>query len=813
MAVANGAEVTCTIDNDDQPALLTLVKTVTNDQGGTAAPTDWTLSADGPTPISGATGSDAVTAATVDAGSYDLAETGGPAGYTASDWQCTGGAVTGSVVAVANGAEVTCTIDNDDQPALLTLVKVVDGNAAGSSRAPADWTLTATPNGGGQAPVSGNGDPASPGGVSEVEVFSGEYLLSEVGPIGFDPGDWICQGGVTQDDTVTVPPGGNVVCTITNTAISPLLTLVKQVVNDDGGTAAPTDWTLTADGPTPVSGSTGDDAVTSAPVMVGEYDLSENGPAGYGASDWECTGASETTADTVTLAEGDEVTCTIVNDDQPARLTLVKEVVNDNGGTAAATEWTLAADGPTPLTGTTGDPAVTGATVDAGSYELSESDGPAGYDAGNWDCTGGIVTGTEVSIALGAEVTCTIINDDQPAELTLVKEVVNEFGGTAAPTDWTLSAVGPTPITGPTGDPAVTAAAVDAGSYDLSESNGPDGYDAFDWVCTGEGTLEGSLLALTLGQVATCTITNADQPAELTLVKEVVNEWGTAGEPADWTLSASSGEATIEGVTGAEAVTEAQIPSGSYALAEDGPGGYSASDWTCEGATNEGSAVTLANGQSATCTIVNTDEPNNPAVTKTLTGATDDGDGGWQVTYDVVVSNEDEQGNGAATVYDLEDSLLFGDGITITGSSVSGPGDVDINPGWDGVENTLVAEAVPLDADASAAYTVTVTATVATTLTVEAGNCILDSGEEGTGFLNATLVVGPTGESGAEDCAPVEPKTPTPTPTPTMPVTPTQPPLATTGAQIWPMLTLGVGLAAAGAFLIVAAQRRRRGLQ
>ena len=710
------AKGTCTFTNRDVPASLTLVKTVTNDDGGTAAPTDWTLSADGPTPISGVTGSDAVTAVTVDAGSYDLAETGGPAGYTASDWQCTGGAVTGSVVAVANGAEVTCTIDNDDQPALLTLVKTVDGDAAGSGRVSADWTLTATPDGiGGQAPVSGNGDPASPGGVSEVEVFSGDYLLSEDGPTGFDPGDWICQGGVTQDDTVTVPPGGNVVCTITNTAISPLLTLIKQVVNDDGGTAAPTDWTLTADGPTPVSGSTGDDAVTSAPVMVGEYELSENGPAGYGASDWECTGASETTTDTVTLAEGDEVTCTIVNDDQPARLTLVKRVVNDNGGTAVATEWTLAADGPTPLTGTTGDPAVTGAQIDAGSYELSESDGPDGYDTGNWDCTGGIVTGTEVSISLGAEVTCTITNDDQPAELTLVKEVVNE--------------------------------------------------------------------------------------------------WGTAGEPADWVLSAGSGVTVIEGVTGAEAVTEAQVPAGSYALAEDGPGGYTAGDWTCEDATIEGSVVTLANGQSATCTIVNTDEPNSPAVTKTVTGVTDDGDGGWQVTYDVVVSNENEQGNGAGTVYDLEDSLLFGEGITITGASVSGPEDVDINPGWDGVDNTLVAEAVPLDANASDAYTVTVTATVATSLTVEAGNCTADSGEEGTGFLNAALVVGPTGESSAEDCAPVEPKplrpSPTPTPTPTMPVNPPQPPLATTGAQVWPMLALGVGLAASGAFLVVAAQRRR----
>ena len=61
------------------------------------------------------------------------------------------------------------------------------------------------------------------------------------------------------------------------------MTLIKQVVNDNGGTAEETDWTLSADGPTPISGSTGDPAITNAPVQVGTYDLSESGPPGYDA--------------------------------------------------------------------------------------------------------------------------------------------------------------------------------------------------------------------------------------------------------------------------------------------------------------------------------------------------------------------------------------------------------------------------------------------------------------------------------------------------------------------------------------------------
>src|SRR4029077_17273874 len=69
--IAWGQTITCTITNDDQPAHLTLVKTVTNNSGGTAVATDFTLSATGPTPIAGAGG----VSQDVTAGTYTLAET------------------------------------------------------------------------------------------------------------------------------------------------------------------------------------------------------------------------------------------------------------------------------------------------------------------------------------------------------------------------------------------------------------------------------------------------------------------------------------------------------------------------------------------------------------------------------------------------------------------------------------------------------------------------------------------------------------------------------------------------------------------
>ena len=63
-----------------------------------------------------------------------------------------------------------------------------------------------------------------------------------------------------------------------------------------------------------------------------------------------------------------------------------------------------------------------------------------------WSCVGGTQTGSSVALALGESATCTITNDDQPAHLTLVKNLVNNNGGTASATDFTLSAAGPTPI-------------------------------------------------------------------------------------------------------------------------------------------------------------------------------------------------------------------------------------------------------------------------------------------------------------------------------------------------------------------------------
>ena len=131
------------------------------------------------------------------------------------------------------------------------------------------------------------------------------------------------------------------------------------------------------------------------------------------------------------------------------RCTLVKKVVNDNGGTATAAMWALTATGYDAL------------SPDAGTYPLSEAPVDPftgeGYTQTSLTCDNAVGPVTSVTLGLGEDVTCTFVNNDDAPSLTLVKQVVNDNGGTAVAGDWTLTATG------------YDAASPDAGTYPLSE--------------------------------------------------------------------------------------------------------------------------------------------------------------------------------------------------------------------------------------------------------------------------------------------------------------------------------------------------------
>jgi hypothetical protein len=92
---------------------------------------------------------------------------------------------------------------------------------------------------------------------------------------------------------------------------------------------------------------------------------------------------------------------------QPATLKVVKHVVNDDGGTASAGDFTLSVTGssPSPATFPGAESPGTQVALDAGSYSVAETGGPSGYTSSlSADCSG--------TIAAGETKTCTVTNDD-----------------------------------------------------------------------------------------------------------------------------------------------------------------------------------------------------------------------------------------------------------------------------------------------------------------------------------------------------------------------------------------------------------------
>ncbi len=124
-------------------------------------------------------------------------------------------------------------------------------------------------------------------------------------------------------------------------------------------------------------------------------------------------------------------------------------------------------------------------------------------------------------------------------------------------------------------------------------------------------------------------------------------------------------------------------------------------------------------------------------------------------TYVVTVTN-----TGAGDdVYDLDDELQFGAGITVNTATVANtaPGSIVTNAGWDGTGDTEVVAGQAIAAGATHVYVVTVNSTIGTTTTASGADCTLTEGEDGTGLLNgAVLTV--NGETAEDDaCGTVDP--------------------------------------------------------
>ena len=288
------------------------------------------------------------------------------------------------------------------------------------------------------------------------------------------------------------------------------------------------------------------------------------------------------------------------------------------------------------------------------------------------------------------------------AEITLVKNVINDDDRTATSDDFILSATGPDTISGITGAYEVTKRVVHPGTYTLSETTLP-GYTAGAWSCTGANSFSGTTFTVTAGQHAICTITNDDEIfSSLTLVKQVVNsDAGTAAE-ADFELS-FTGSSSGTGISGSAAVTAVEVAPGNYTLSESNLPGYQLSDISCDGADANGmDGLDIALGEKVTCVFINDDQTVDLQVVKSVSD--DSPNVGASITFSLIVSN---LGPDLATNVTVTDVLPAG--LSYVSFSISG-GDSADDSDPDGAGLSWTIASLASNTSTTLTYTVSVLA-------------------------------------------------------------------------------------------------------
>src|SRR6185503_12623092 len=176
--------------------------------------------------------------------------------------------------------------------------------------------------------------------------------------------------------TVTVTPeeGETINCTYTNTENFEVtrgkITIVKQTLPDGSSQS----FTFTPNyklgfSLTDGQSNTSDFLVPNA-SGGGPYTISEGAVAGWTSDGGVCTNG---TPNDITVVAGQTTTCTFTNTQTP-KLTVIKHVVNDNGGTKTASDFTVnvTATNPSSSSFPGAESPGTTITLDSGSYSVDE---------------------------------------------------------------------------------------------------------------------------------------------------------------------------------------------------------------------------------------------------------------------------------------------------------------------------------------------------------------------------------------------------------------------------------------------------------
>ncbi|HEX2496462.1 MAG TPA: hypothetical protein VHK46_06465, partial [Gaiellaceae bacterium] len=426
----------------------------------------------------------------IKAGTYTVTETPGDAAiWNAPSVACEDQgsnevAYDDGAVAIGHGATVTCTFTNTKKPQLTVVKKIVGGNGTtdafdvkvdGATKID-DATNTAP------AGTSSGSFAVSPGSHTVSETLGDGSAVS--------PSAWSVSfsGDCDENGQVDVQNDESKTCTITNSKL-PKLTVVKQIEGGDGST-----FDISVGGTKVLDDAEDGDSHESS-YAPGSYSVTETfGDGAAIGSDWTVVFSGDCDPNGgVSLAYGDEKTCTITNKRKP-KLTVVKVIEGGNGAS-----FDLAVNGSTVLDDVSGSGGqVTNTYPVDTAYSVTETLGDGNeVDPAVWaTSTSGDCAGT---LAAGDEKTCTITNRRKP-RLTVVKVIE---GGNGASFDLVVN--GSTVLDDVTGSGGQTTNTypVDT-AYSVTETLGDgDPVDPAVWETSMSADCAGTLAA---GDHKTCTV-------------------------------------------------------------------------------------------------------------------------------------------------------------------------------------------------------------------------------------------------------------------------------------------------------------------
>lgn len=432
--------------------------------------------------------------------------------------------------------------------------------------------------------------------VTYSDLVPGTYTISEVFPVP--------QGyefvSMTNEGSVTVESGQTHNVYVVNKQLPGSITIVKDAQPNAafnfGFTGDLGSFTLDDDANPTYSSTT-----TFSNLGAGTYSVTENPYTTWTLTNLVCVDPDQGTVvdiasrnAVIDLDFGENITCTYTNSRRP-KINIIKHVINDNGGTNVAGDFTVNVTGENPSKTTfLGSESGTWVYFDPGSYSIDEIEQTGYTKSLSVNCSG--------TLSYGNSRTCTIINDDQPGTL-IVKKIIN--GGSKAYEDFGFRVNGDkTTYFESDGQNNRT---VDAGYYSVVE-DAVDGYTTSYDNCT--------RVFVPNGGSQTCTITNTRDQGEI-IIKKIIDEDGDLINTTDdqtlgigWGIDVDGIAGDVDNPTAGSTDSSGEyktgkIKTGFYDASETLQDGYDFVSSSCSDRSTVDN-IDLGKDEVVTCTFYNT---------------------------------------------------------------------------------------------------------------------------------------------------------------------------------------------------------------